>query len=287
MSYHLRQMWLAMRGNLTATLATLTTMILTLFLLGSVSLVTLNLDNNLSKLESDVEIGVFLDFQADMTSLSRIIESYPEVESVKKVNKLQIFEEMSRDYPYIAETNGLVENPFPNTLRVKLKDPAYTSLIAERLKHLSGVGSVEYGEGFINQAMLVIDTIRKAAYILVVLLLLNTVFNILNTVRVAMYARRNEINIMRLLGARRSFIRMPYVLEGLLLGVLAGIFNTIVLYPGYLAVSNTVQKFLPALPIVRDTAPIQFILLMVAVLAILIGGLGSLFAANRYLQEIE
>ncbi|MBB6097253.1 cell division protein FtsX [Deinobacterium chartae] len=290
MNYHLRQTWLAMRGNFTATLATFVTMTLTLLILGSVSLTALNLEQNLRKLESDVEIAAFLSQDADTADIFNRLQStaqYPEVTQATLISKEQVLEEMTRDYPYIGEAGGLVENPFPDTIRLKLQDPADTVKVARRLERLPGVESVEYGAGYVNQAVRTIDVVRAFGFGLVLLLVLNTLFNILNTVRVAMYARRDEINVMRLLGATRGFIRAPYVLEGLLLGLLSGAISCALLYPGYLTLGARVQELLPALPMVSDARSVWAILGGLPLLGVLLGVLGSLFASSRYLRELE
>jgi cell division protein FtsX len=102
-----------------------------------------------------------------------------------------------------------------------------------------------------------------------------------------MYARRNEISVMRLLGATRGFIRMPHVIEGVLLGVTASALALALLTPTYLELASRVQLFAPVFPVVRDLPSLLPILGGVGVLGILIGLAGSLFASRRYLRELE
>jgi len=159
--------------------------------------------------------------------------------------------------------------------------------VATKLKALSGVESVEYGAGYVDQALRTFNSVRLLGYSLVALLLLNSLFNILSTVRVGMFARRSEIEVMRLLGARRSFIRAPYVLEGILLGLLASLLTAALLYPAYFALTEQLRSLLPALPLLQDRTVVLELLALLVGLGVGVGALGSLFASNRYLRELE
>ncbi len=289
MSYQLRQMFLAIRGNLTATFATLTTMILTLLILGAVSLLTLNLDKTLSSLENEVEVSAFLLDSAVTPDLLKTLQSktFPEISSVLLVTKDEVRKEMAKDLPSILEGSGLDLNPFPNTLKIKLNHPEDAPKVAKRVKALAGVESVEYGAGYIENAVKIIGSVRYIGYGLVLILLLNSLFNILNTVRIAMYARRQEIEVMRLLGAKRSFIRAPYLLEGMFLGILAGGVSAAALYPGYFALVKQLAQFLPALPLLNSPKQVWIILGILLGIGVSMGVFGSAFAANRYLRELE
>jgi cell division transport system permease protein len=289
MSYQLRQMFLAIRGNLTATFATLTTMILTLLILGAVSLLTLNLNKTLSSLESEVQVSAFLLDSAATPDLLSTLQSkaFPEISSVLLVTKEQIRKEMAKDLPSILEGSGLESNPFPNTLRIRLVAAENAAQVAARVKKLPGVESVEYGAGYVENAVKIISSVRYLGYGLVLILLLNSLFNILNTVRIAMYARRQEIEVMRLLGAKRSFIRAPYLLEGMFLGILAGGVSAAALYPGYFALVKELGQFLPALPLLNNAKQVWIILGILLGIGVSMGVFGSAFAANRYLRELE
>ncbi|WP_212648349.1 cell division protein FtsX [Deinococcus hopiensis] len=287
MTYHFRQALLSMRGNLTATFATLTTMTLTLLMLGSVLLLTLNVNRTLAQMESQVEVAAFLGPGADGTLLLRRVRAFPQVRSAKIVTSAQALDEMTRDYPYVREAAQLAGNPFPDTLRMRVGRVEDSRTVAAAVSTLAGVDDVEYGAGYVDQTVRTLTAVRGAAYALVGLLLLGTLFNILNAVRVAMYARRSEISVMRLLGATRGFIRMPHVIEGVLLGLSASVLALALLTPTYLELSSRVRLFAPVFPVVRDLQSLVPILGGVGLLGVLMGLIGSLFASRRYLRELE
>lgn len=287
MNYHLRQALLAMRGNLTATFSTLTTMTITLLVLGAVLLLTLNVNRTLEQLESQVEVAAYLKDNANGQALLLQVKAYPQVREVALVTKEQVLREMTRDYPYAKEAADLAGNPFPNTLRMKVARVEDSRPVANAVGSLPGVESVEYGAGYVDPAVRTLTAVRTAGYGLVGLLLVGTLFNILNAVRVAMYARRNEIGVMRLLGATPAFIRMPHLIEGVLVGVIAAAIAVGVLAFAYLELSKRIVQFVPVFPIVTDLNTILPILGSVALLGIVVGLVGSLFATGRYLRELE
>ncbi|GGQ97556.1 cell division protein FtsX [Deinococcus ruber] len=287
MNYHFRQSLLAMRGNLTATLATLGTMTLTLLMLGFVVLLTQNVARTLSNLESQVEVAAFLSNNADSAALLSQVRALPQVHDVRLISKAQVLEEMTRDYPYARDATQLTGNPFPDTLRLKVSRVSDSTVVAGVLSKLSGVQDVEYGSGYVDSTVKTLSAIRGAGYVLVGLLLIGTLLNILNAVRVAIYARRNEISVMRLLGATRGFIRMPHLIEGVLLGLLAGLIAVGLLAPAYFQLADRVRVLVPVLPIITDPHDIWPVLGVLVLLGIAVGLIGSFFATGRYLRELE
>ncbi|UBV43771.1 ABC transporter permease [Deinococcus taeanensis] len=287
MRYHLRQALLAMRGNVTATLATLMTMTLTLLMLGFVLLLTLNVNRTITQLESQVEVAAFLSPDAQDEALLTQVRSITQVREARLVTSEQVLQEMTQDSPFTRDAAALVGNPFPDTLRMRVSRVEDSRVVAAQVALLPGVQDVEYGAGYVDPTVKTLAAVRLAGYVLVGLLLLGTLFNILNAVRVAMYARRDEISVMRLLGATRGFIRMPHVLEGLMVGVVAAALALGILTPAYLGLTRRVQELAPVFPVVRDPETLAPLLGAVGCLGVLIGLLGSIFATRRYLQELE
>lgn len=285
--YQFRQALLAMRGNFTATLSTLTTMVLALVMLGFVVLLTLNVDRALAGLESQAEVAAYLEDGADTETILGRVQALPEVREASVVDKAQVLAQMQRDFPYVEEAATLAGNPFPDTVRLKVSRVADTVKVAKALEALPGVESVEYGAGYVDRATRTLAAVRAGGYVLVGLLLAGTLFNILNAVRVAMYARRSEISVMRLLGATRGFIRLPYLIEGVLLGLLGALLASALLWVGYGALGRQLALLAPALPIVSGAAVLPRLLLALTGLGVFVGLAGSVVASARYLRELE
>lgn len=295
MLYHVRQAWLAVRGNLTAAVATLTTMTLTLTILGLVALITLNLERIVSTLEQDVQITAFLEPSRSPAEakdkaerVQQEIAKLPFLESAQFITKEQALSQLTLDYPYFASATKIIDNPLSDRVVIKLKSPRDVRALATRVEAISGVQKpVEYGAGVVDNVLNALQAVRAFGYGLVALLLLNSLFNVLNTIRVAMYARRDEINVMRLIGATRGFIRAPYVLEGVGLGLLASLATLIVLFPTYTVGAGRLQDIVPFLPLIREPVTVLQVIALLTGLGVLLGLLGSLWATNRYLREVE
>jgi cell division transport system permease protein len=285
--YHFRQSFLAARNNLTATIGTLATMTLTLTILALVVLLTLNLERISRSIERDVQITAWLKPDANIEAVGKAFQDMDQFEDVTLVNKTDAYNRLIVDYPYFAAASRTVENPLEDRYQIKLRNVNGIKAIAEKIRAVPGVEYVEAGEGFVDNVVTAINTIRAFGYGLVVILLLNSLFNILNTIRVAMYARRDEINVMRLIGATRGFIRTPYVLEGAGLGALASFLTLLIVFPAYLQGITRLAGIVPFLELIREPVVVLQVLALLTVLGIGIGFLGSLFATNRYLREVE
>ena len=297
MLYHIRQSWMALRANLTAGLATLTTMTVTLTMLALVTLVALNLENIVRTIERDVQITAFLEgtktpAQAEALSEAVLLAlqdktKFSVLDSAKFVSKEEAYANLAIDFKSLADATSLVDNPLSDRIVIKLTSPTNLVSTAADVKAIVGVKDVEYGSDFAQKVINAISSVRLFGIGLEVLLLLNSLFNILNTIRVAMYARRDEINVMRLIGATRGFIRLPYVLEGVGLGLLASLFTLLIVYPAYTGAVGQLRTLVPFLALIEDNLTVLQVLALITLLGVGLGLLGSLWATNRYLREVE
>lgn len=297
MLYHIRQSWMALRANLTAGLATLTTMIVTLTMLALVTLVALNLENIVRTIERDVQITAFLEPSKTLAEAEALSEavlmalqnkiSFPALDSAKFVPKEEAYANLAIDFKSLSDATSLVENPLNDRIVIKLTSPQNLVSIAGSVRAITGVKDVEYGSSFAQNVINAISSVRAFGVGLEVLLLLNSLFNILNTIRVSMYARRDEINVMRLIGATRNFIRLPYVLEGVGLGLLASLFTLMIVYPAYSGAVSQLRSLVPFLALIEDQGTVLQVLALITLLGVMLGLLGSLWATNRYLREVE
>ena len=294
MMYHVRQSWLALRANFTAGVATLTTMTLTLTLLALVGMVTLNLEQIVRGLERDVQITAFLkpteNAAASSTQSESVLKSLNTLEGLSSavfISRDEAYQKLTEDYAALGDAQKLVQNPLQDRIVVKVTQPAKLEETAAAIKKIAGVTDLEYGASFVTTVLSALSTVRIAGYVLVGLLLLNTLLNILNTIRVAMFARRDEIQVMRMIGATRGFIRMPYILEGVGLAMLSSLVTLALVLPGYNALAGRVAALVPYVPVIQDDGVVLRVLAVVTGLGVLLGFAGSLFATNRYLREAE
>ncbi|MGE0644173.1 MAG: cell division protein FtsX [Nitrospira sp.] len=224
--YIVREAWANMRANRTTTIVAILTTAFTLACVGIFLLLYVNLRNAAGWLQEDVKIMVYLDdgvASADRQALEQQLKSDRMVSGVLFISKEQALGEFRGQFP--AESHlleGLGENPLPAsfvvTLALNYRSPESMKSWAERVQTMEGVAKVDYNQEWINVLTELIGYIESAAIGVGVLLSAASIAIIGNTIRLALYTRREEIEILRAIGATRTFIRIPYFIEGAVLG---------------------------------------------------------------------
>ncbi len=283
--YALSQALRAMRKNWIASISTLTTMTLSLTILAGFSLLTLNVNLNLGELQNELELAAYLAPDADPQNVLEQVSSWNGVVNVQLVSPDEALQDLVTQLPYIESASREVNNPLPYSLYLRLSDPAQTARVAAALRALPGVAEVEDGGEAVATFLAINDALRLIGSVLIVVLLSSALFAIVNSIRAAITARREEIEVMRLVGATRGFIRSPFLIEGVFLGLVSALLTLLLVVPGYSFVALRLSETLRFLPLVRDPlALIQLSLLLIA-LALVVGLIGSALSVSQYLQE--
>ena len=207
--YALNQALRAMRKNWIASISTLTTMTLSLTILAGFSLLTLNVNLNLGELQNELELAAYLAPNADPQNVLEQVSSWNGVVNVQLVSPDEALQDLVTQLPYIESASREVNNPLPYSLYLRLSDPAQTARVAAELRALPGVAEVEDGGEAVATFLAINDALRLIGSVLIVVLLSSALFAIVNSIRAAITARREEIEVMRLVGATRRFIRSP------------------------------------------------------------------------------
>lgn len=283
--YALQQALRAIRGNWIASVATITTMTLSLTILAGFSLISLNLNEVLRGLQGELEIAAFLDPVADPAVLMNEVRSWDEVATAQFVGKDRALQELVRDLPNLQPAAEVVDNPLPDTLELRLFDPAHTEAVSSRLRGLPGVAEVEDGSDAVATFLAINDALRVGGSILIIVLLSAALFAIVNSIRAAIDARSQEIEVMRLVGATRRFIRAPFLIEGFLLGLMSAVVTLALVVPGYQYVVQRLDDQLNFVPFVRDPLLLAQVAGLLTLLALLVGLVGSAISVSQHLRE--
>ncbi|WP_337843826.1 ABC transporter permease [Thermus sp.] len=269
----------------TASLATFFTALVSFTLLYFLGLLLWNLERVVQGLERELEVAAFLKPEANVEALLTEIQAWPEVREVRLQPKEEALAQLVLDYPYLAEAKDLVENPLPDTLRLRLKDPEAVRQVAGRLRALPGVEGVEYGGELTERLVGVLSGSRVAMGLLVALLLLNTFFSVMGAIRLSVENRKEALGIMLLVGATRRFIQGPFLAEGAFLTLGAGILA--VLFGGllYRRLSEALQGLLPFIPVL-SLEDLFRTGLAVLLLAFFLGLGGAYLASRAHLREV-
>lgn len=229
------------RINRTTTLIAVATTAFTLACFGVFLLLYVNLRGVVSGLQDDIKVIVYLheDLPAqDVSDLQRRLKGEPEVASLSYVSKEQALADFRAQFPSEQHLlQGLGENPLPASFVVTpgsaFRSSESVKQWAERMKSVPGVALVQYSRDWIDNLSTVVGYLELAAIAVGTLLGAASVTIIANTIRLTLYARREEIEIMRLIGATGAFIKIPYLLEGALLGALGAALALMLLKGGF------------------------------------------------------
>ncbi|WP_141432946.1 permease-like cell division protein FtsX [Bacillus sp. 03113] len=222
---HIRESLKSLSRNGWMTFASVSAVTITLILVGIFFVIMMNLNKVASTIEEDVEIRVHIDVASNGTdhqTLKNAIEQLPEVKSVRFSSKQKELDNLIKSTGDEGEAFKMFEqdNPLNDVFIVKTKNPADTIKAAKKIENMDYVSKVRYGQGKVEKLFNFIKVSRNVGMVLIVGLLFTAMFLISNTIKITIVARRKEIEIMKLVGATNAFIRWPFFLEGLWLGIL-------------------------------------------------------------------
>lgn len=289
---HFRESFKSLGRNGWMTFASISAVTVTLLLVGVFSVIMMNLNKVATDLENDVEIRVYIDIIADTEEaklaedqLIDEIHNLPDVAEVVYSSKEQELDKLIKDF---GDELSLYEqnNPLHNVLYVKAVNPHETANVAKAIDKFDNTYEVKYGEGKVEKLFNAIKLGRNVGLVLILGLLFTAMFLISNTIRITIVARRDEIEIMKLVGATNSFVRIPFVLEGMWLGILGSLIPMIVVSIGYY---NIYQLLLPRLKgqmlQILPTTPLLYqVNILIIGIGILIGVWGSFMSVRKFLR---
>ena len=260
-------------------------MTLSLTILAGFSLVTLNLNAVLNALQNELELTIYLNDNADPGALIGEISSWSEVVRPTFTPSEDALADLAQDLPAVQEAAAIVGNPLPDRIDILLIDPLLTSEVRGRLESLPGIASIQDGSDSVNTFIAISDAVRVIGSVLIIVLLTSSMFAIVNAIRAAITARQSEIDVMRLVGATKGFIRSPFLFEGFLLGLASAVITLVLVVPAYIYVLARLSAALPFVPFVQDGSLLWRVAGLLFTLALLVGLVGSTISVTQHLRE--
>ncbi len=287
--YYFREAFLSVIRNSWISVASIGVVAVSLLILGSSLLLVMNANYIAANLESSLEISAFFKEETtpdEMQDLESVLAERPEVASVVFVSKEQALEEMKENLDAQEDIlAGLEEkNPLPNALRIKTATAEQVAPLSAELKTYEQFDEVRYGQGVVEKMMALSRLVRVAGLITMVLLGVAAIFLIATTIRLSVYARRKEIGIMKFLGATNLFVQFPFILEGMILGLVGSLIAIAIVYFGYISIIDNIQLSLPFMRLVTDKALIKPLMGLLLLIGLVIGAAGSLISMRRFLK---
>ena len=266
-------------------LALLSTMAV-FFLVGASCLLTLNVHRIVSGVEDQLTIQAYLRAPAALEDLARDVATYPHVTDVRAVTPEEALDVLRSRLGSRAQVVTLVgENPLPASMEIRVDRAASVALVARRLMTLDQVDDVVYAGELAQRLARFSAFMARFCSALLPLSLAGGALVIFNTSRMAVYSRREEIRVMLQVGATQTFVALPFVLQGAILGLTGAVLASLALLGTYRTVANVLQVTLPFLTVLREPA------ILFKLAAVLVGGgvsVGWLFswmAVARYVRS--
>lgn len=279
--------------NFSLSLASISCITITLIVVAFSLVISYNVENFTESIRKDVTMVIFLKSDATKQDASRIekaIRSTGNVEKLTFKTKQEQAKETAKENEVFSAIIGEWTddtNPLLDSFELKLKNVDNIKETADTIKKLKKVNNVSYGEDMVNQLVTVFNVVKKVSVTAVVALIVVTAFLIANTIKLAIYARKREIEIMRLVGASNISIKIPFVIEGLFLGLLGSIIPIIVTIYGYSSLYDFFDGKLFNSAMAKLIAPSPFVYLaslLLMIIGILVGMFGSWQAVKKYLK---
>lgn len=278
--------------NFSLSLASITCITITLVIIAAALLMSNNVKNFTEEIERDVTIVAFLN--SDVTDKQKeefemALKKNTNIETFDFKSKKEVKEDMQEEnetFSTILKEWDDENNPLKDTYTIKVHEVDKIGQTAKEIEALDGVNTVQYGEGLVEKLVGVFKAIEKITIAAAGALIIVTIFLIINTIKLTIFSRKREIGIMRLVGASNHRIRLPFVIEGVVLGIIGSIVPILIVVFGYRALYHYFDGVLFS-PVIKLVKPLPLVLntsLIILIIGMVVGMLGSYRAVRRYIK---
>ena len=280
--------------NKKSTAASLIIMCATMFIFGIFFLIGENVNYIIEQVQSDQAMQIFITPNATEEQEKEIEAKIREIRYVNTVDYVSQEQALNDMKSWLGEDSSLLDpysgedNPFKASYVITLTDLTKSDEVEEQISSFENVASITVGNDTINKLVDIANGIRTATGVILVLLILISIFIIANTIKLTVHARRKEISIMKYVGATNGFIRWPFMVEGMIIGIASALFSLLILGGIYNYVAEKI-----AIAFVSIQLPVQlltfsdifnWLLVVYLIIGIGIGAIGSAISMKKYLE---
>jgi len=276
--------------NFSLSMAAIICTTITLILVSVSLILSYNVNNITAKLEKELTIVVYLNRETSEEQSSEVQSTIKKMDSVEAItfkSKEEWKAEMKKESETLETTLDYLEtNPLLDSITVVVNDVKDLKSTTESIRKIENVSSAEYGEGMVENIVSIFDIISKATLVIVIALVLVTAFLISNTIKLTIFSRKTEIEIMRLVGTSNTVIKMPFVFEGFILGIFGAILPVILSIYGYVFLYDKFngKLFSNIITLIEPFNFILFVSFILIIIGALVGMIGSYRAVRKYLK---
>lgn len=275
--------------NKIMSIASISTVAISLFLLGCVWLFVANVNNMVVNVESELEINAYVkqDLPREVAeAIAKEIGTYEGVSSVELIPKEEGILLLESRFGTEADLAGTVgeNNPLPDMIQMKALDPDMVPALADKVSALEGIETVRYGQGMVEKLLKTAAWVERAGLIGLICISVAAVFLISTSIRLTVFSRRDEITIMRLVGATNWYIRWPFLIEGLLVGFFGAFLAVAILFLGYNKLVESLMATMSFVPVMKDNSMLLVLGRNILLYGSGLGIVGSFLSVFRYLR---
>ena len=279
--------------NKKSTGASLAIMCATMLIFGLFFIIIENINYIIETIETEQGMQVFIEKEATDSQISQIGDQIKLIDGVNKITYVSKEDALNQVKERLKDKQGLIagwdeENPFRASYFVTLTDLNLSDQVQEEIKKIDNVAEISSKDTTIKGLISVANVVRVISITILVLLIIISTFIIANTIKLTVHARRKEISIMKYVGATDSFIRLPFIVEGIIIGVMAAILSLVVIGLIYNfsadAISSSIVINKMGMALLGFEDMITLLVIVYLALGIGIGSLGSTISMRKYLD---
>ena len=279
----------SLKRNKTVSLASVATVAATLFILGVFLLIVFNVNAGIQELGSKLEVKIYLKDDltiSDKSAIERALNNVDGVSNIRFEDKSDALEKVKKQFG--EESKDLVqgfekENPFPNAYIVRVEKPEVVNNVVKAAEGLSGIDKIKDAREIVDKLIKIINTLKIIGFALFVILISVSLFLIGNTIKLTVYSRKKEIGIMKYVGATDWFIRWPFIIEGMILGMVGAMISTGILYYVYRMIFQKFANALLGFTLMNPHFILSTTLWQFMLGGLLIGAVGSINSIRKFL----
>ncbi len=267
------------------------TVIVSLTIFGVFLMGVVNIGSIIGTISSNVEISAYVNrsldkYEAD--SIANRISALRGVSDVKYISRIDAWEKFKEEYGGSMNLEDVIsDNPLPDTFIVTVRIPELLPAVAKQVSGMPSISEVRYSGKLIEQVESLASAVRIGGLILVCMLSVATLLIVINTIRLTVIAREKDISIMKLVGATDAFIKWPFIIEGIIIGVIGSIFSFVILKVSYDLVFFQLSQALPFLPLIGDQKHLIAVYLIVGCVGVFLGMIGGYISVSKSLKEFD
>ena len=279
----------SLRRNRSLSAASVATVAATLFIFGVFILISVNMNQIMHGVESQLQVKIAMneeitnDQQKNLEDAIKSVDGIDKVEIETKEQALANLKEQLGDNSKEILSGFDKKNPLLSSYIVKVKKPAVISDVVKKVKDMPGIYEIEDGRSIVKTVTTITSTVKWIGGSILLILVVVSFFLIGNTIKLTVYSRRREIGIMKYIGATDWFIRTPFIIEGVILGVLGGVISDFVLYGLYKLIVNKMGLTFAFIRFVNPYYVLGTMMWQFTLFGVIIGAAGSIFAVRKFL----